>query len=167
MVSDPARRTPGLFAWLLEQLGFSVRRVSASYYMEDKQEFKGEFDHLALVVELADREYLVDAGWGQPNQPLAPVRVEPAGAEHRQAGGGYRLVPGLGEGGGRVLEHRRRAVFGHHNPLLNREEAGDWYPVFRSVGRWLVNWNRASRNCLSSFGWRHLSPEVATEALEK
>merc|ERR1711962_447214 len=42
----------GLFAWLLSELGFIVRLVSASAYNDEKREFNGDFDHLALVVEL-------------------------------------------------------------------------------------------------------------------
>ena len=44
----------GLFCWLLKAIGFTVRQVSASYFMEDKQKFKEEFDHLALVVTISD-----------------------------------------------------------------------------------------------------------------
>ena len=30
-----------------------------------------------------------------------------------------------------ILEHRRRAVLGHHVTQLNREEGGEWYPMYR------------------------------------
>ena len=102
----------GLFCWLLQKVGFVVRMVSASYYMEEKQKYKEEFDHLALIVTISEQvetehnskshhypplvlevgcghhhhhhhhhchhhmqEYLVDVGWGQANQPLAPIRL--------------------------------------------------------------------------------------------
>ena len=32
-----------------------MRQVSASYFMEDKQKYKEEFDHLALVVTISDQ----------------------------------------------------------------------------------------------------------------
>ena len=97
----------GLFCWLLKEVGFMVRMVSASYYIEEKQKYKEEFDHLALIVTISEQvevehvskslhypqvgcghhrqhhhhchhhvqEYLVDVGWGQANQPLAPIRL--------------------------------------------------------------------------------------------
>ena len=34
---------------------FVARRVSASYYMADQREYKGDFDHLALIVTLAEK----------------------------------------------------------------------------------------------------------------
>ena len=45
----------GLFCWLLKAIGFTVRQVSASYFMEDKQKYKEEFDHLALIVTISDQ----------------------------------------------------------------------------------------------------------------
>ena len=32
-----------------------VRMVSASYYIEEKQKFKDEFDHLALIVTISEQ----------------------------------------------------------------------------------------------------------------
>ena len=66
----------GLFAWLLEELGFSVRRVSASYFNPEKKEFNGMFDHMALVVTLGEQEYLTDVGWGNINAHYMPIRYE-------------------------------------------------------------------------------------------
>jgi len=117
----------GLFCWLLQAIGFTVRRVSASYYMEDKQKYKEEFDHLALIVTISEQEYLVDVGWGQPNQPLAPIRLS-SSCPHSQPSGDYRLQND--NDGHMVLEHCRLGVMGHHNSQLNKE-GGDWYPVFR------------------------------------
>ena len=45
----------GLFCWLLQEVGFMVRMVSASYYIEEKQKFKEEFDHLALIVTISEQ----------------------------------------------------------------------------------------------------------------
>jgi N-hydroxyarylamine O-acetyltransferase len=64
----------GLFAWLLENLGFSVRKVSASYFNPEKNEFNGMFDHMALVVSLGEQEYLTDVGWGNINAHYMPIR---------------------------------------------------------------------------------------------
>ena len=41
--------------WILQAIGFTVRQVSASYFMEDKQKYKEEFDHLALVVTISNQ----------------------------------------------------------------------------------------------------------------
>ena len=43
------------FCWLLQAIGFTVRQVSASYYMEDKQKYKEKFDHLALIVTISEQ----------------------------------------------------------------------------------------------------------------
>ena len=64
----------GLFSWLLEELGFSVRRVSASYFNPKKKEFHGMFNHMALVVTLGEQEYLTDVGWGNINAHYMPIR---------------------------------------------------------------------------------------------
>jgi len=58
----------GLFAWLLQELGFKVTLLSASD-AQPNGGFGPEFDHLALEVECpADPDpairWLVDVGWG-------------------------------------------------------------------------------------------------------
>lgn len=52
----------GLFAQLLQKLGFTVTLISAEVYQKDGT-FGPAFDHLALLVELDDI-YLVDVGFG-------------------------------------------------------------------------------------------------------
>jgi N-hydroxyarylamine O-acetyltransferase len=88
----------GLFAWLLEQLGFRVERLSAGVYSGNQP--GPEFDHLTLLVETEER-LLADVGFG--DSFLEPLRLEgPAAA----AGDGtlYRLT---GAGSRQVLERRR------------------------------------------------------------
>lgn len=53
----------GLFGWLLEALGFDLRRVSSRIASDGG--FGPPADHLSLVVDL-DGEYLVDVGLGLP-----------------------------------------------------------------------------------------------------
>lgn len=53
----------GLFGWLLADLGFDVRRVSARIKSDDG--FGPPADHLTLLVDLNER-YLVDVGLGVP-----------------------------------------------------------------------------------------------------
>lgn len=76
----------GLFAWLLERLGFEVDRVSAGVMTRGR--FGPEFDHLALIVRL-DEPWLVDVGFGQSFQE--PLRLV-EGIDQVQGLDGYRLV---------------------------------------------------------------------------
>jgi N-hydroxyarylamine O-acetyltransferase len=65
----------GLFAWLLEELGFEVRRLSASDTHLDGS-YGPEFDHLTMMVKIpADpvNAWLVDVGWGDTFQE--PLRL--------------------------------------------------------------------------------------------
>jgi N-hydroxyarylamine O-acetyltransferase len=77
----------GLFCWLLQQLGFAVRMVSAQ--VRNAQGIYGpEYDHMALLVDL-DRTYLVDVGFGRAvRTPL----VLPDGSA-ADIDGAYRIHP--------------------------------------------------------------------------
>ena len=72
------RRRGGLFAALLEALGFDVPLLSASDAHADGG-FGPEFDHLTLQVRCADRPgflWLADVGWGDTfREPLQLDRV--------------------------------------------------------------------------------------------
>ena len=52
----------GLFEWLLQDLGFVTRLVSARVF--NGKEHGPEFDHAAIIVTLGGEEYLVDVGFG-------------------------------------------------------------------------------------------------------
>lgn len=68
----------GGFAWLLEQLGFEVRRLGAAVLIDGPNTL---IDHLAIEVQI-DRPYLVDVGFGDSfTRPLDLTRSGP------QAGG--------------------------------------------------------------------------------
>lgn len=76
----------GLFAALLQALGFSVTLLSAGVAREDGS-FGPEFDHLTLLVHL-DEDWLADVGFGASfRQPLRFVD----GQEQEEALGRYRL----------------------------------------------------------------------------
>jgi N-hydroxyarylamine O-acetyltransferase len=78
----------GLFAALLEALGFSVTYLSARVANGDGT-FGPEFDHLALLVEPAPGErWLADVGFGDGF--LQPLRLAP-GLEHLQGQWTYGL----------------------------------------------------------------------------
>ena len=64
----------GLFSWLLGELGFSVKIVSASNFNPEKKEFNGMFDHMALLVSLGEQQYLTDVGFGKFNAHYMPIR---------------------------------------------------------------------------------------------
>lgn len=77
----------GLFAALLQNLGFQVTLLSAGVGRKDGS-FGPEFDHLALLVEL-DRPYLADVGFGDGFRE--PLRLE-LEVEQAQNGRAYRFI---------------------------------------------------------------------------
>ncbi len=89
----------GLFAWLLEQLGFAVTLLSARVW--DGARPGPEFDHMTLLVKLEERTFIADVGFG--DSFLEPLRLIDAEiAMHRTTA--YRVTglhPEL------VLESRR------------------------------------------------------------
>lgn len=82
----------GLFAWLLESMGFQVDLLSAASANDDGS-FLADFEHMALRVICPDdrgQAWLADVGWG--NGFLEPLRLEP-GLVQRQSQRVYRLEP--------------------------------------------------------------------------
>lgn len=74
----------GLFERLLSGLGFSTKIISARVYDDKKKTYGAEFDHLAIIVDLDQVEYLVDVGFGAFSfQPLVlrktTVQKDPGG----------------------------------------------------------------------------------------
>ena len=66
----------GLFSWLLIQIEFNVKIVSCRYYDRKTQTFRPDpFDHMAIVVEISSIQYLVDVGYGFPNQHFKPLEI--------------------------------------------------------------------------------------------
>jgi N-hydroxyarylamine O-acetyltransferase len=76
----------GLFAWLLRELGFDVELLSARVYRKGKS--GQDFDHMALRVNIDDKSYLVDVGFGD-GSPL-PLELS-AGASRKDNQNQYRL----------------------------------------------------------------------------
>ena len=62
----------GLFGALLKEIGFNVHMISARVYGNGN--YGPEYDHLALLVKIADKEYLVDVGFGEFT--FGPLLVE-------------------------------------------------------------------------------------------
>lgn len=53
----------GLFAWLLNSLGFQSKIISARVF-KASNELSPEYDHLAILTKIEDEECLVDVGFG-------------------------------------------------------------------------------------------------------
>jgi N-hydroxyarylamine O-acetyltransferase len=87
----------GLFAWLLEQLGFAVAILSARVYAGGRA--GPEFDHMVLLVEAGER-MIADVGFGDSFVEPLPLNTA---AEVVQPGGAYRLTR---SGSDRILERR-------------------------------------------------------------
>ena len=118
----------GLFSWLLTTLGFDVKIVSANYFDPNTGKFKGEFDHMTLLVRLAGQDYLTDVGFGNIGQPYDPIRMT-EGGPHHQAGGQYRLTR---SGHHWLLQQLTRSVVGHHQDHMNQANLQDsWGTLFR------------------------------------
>lgn len=63
----------GLFAWLLQEIGFEVTCLNARDYHEEADSFGIDFDHLTLLVKAPHEStrWLADVGWGDTFfQPL-------------------------------------------------------------------------------------------------
>jgi N-hydroxyarylamine O-acetyltransferase len=78
----------GLFAWLLGELGFEVRRLAARPLLGDRA-LAPPLAHLALLVPL-ERRWLVDVGFGLPFA-LEPLDVDDRGVQER-GGGRFRVA---------------------------------------------------------------------------
>ena len=63
----------GLFYELLNDIGFTVKMVSARVY-EGKEDYSPEFDHMALIVKIKNGDYLVDVGFGEFS--YCPIKIE-------------------------------------------------------------------------------------------
>ena len=92
----------GLFAWLLDDLGFEVTYLSASDYHPEEDSYGLDYDHLALLVRCPadpapEVRWLVDVGWGDTFR--IPLRAD---VEGEQDGGlkTYRITtnPGTAPG---------------------------------------------------------------------
>jgi len=76
-----------LFYQLLVKIGFEVKLIAAEVYEPDGT-LGPPFDHMALVVKVAQEDYLVDVGFGDITLPLRLSDANPQG----NARGHYRMV---------------------------------------------------------------------------
>lgn len=75
----------GLFCWLLQQIGFDAKMISATVVKLDGSYAKSD-THAAIIVEL-DAPYLVDAGFG--DSTISPIPL--GGERHTDNSGTYRI----------------------------------------------------------------------------
>lgn len=94
-----------LFGHLLQQLGFTVRRVSAR--LASGHKYGKPFEHLALLVTLEDKNWLVDVGYG--DFALTPLQLT-AGLVQHDGCTSYLLTPGIQVDG---VEHWQVAKWSH------------------------------------------------------
>ena len=117
----------GMFAWLLQTLGFEVKIVSAHFCNPESGKFEEDFGHMALIVRLAGQEYLADVGLGSIDQPFSPLQLVEGGSA--QPGGNYRLVRSELFW---LLQHQKRNIEGHHQPHKNRRDTErSWRTLYR------------------------------------
>ena len=98
----------GLFASVLQQLGFKVDLLSAEVFEDG--EYSPEYDHLVLQVQL-EYDWLVDVGFG--DSFVKPLRLFES-SEQVQDGTAYRV------------ERRSKDWV-----LLRRDESGEWESTYR------------------------------------
>ncbi|WP_316820215.1 arylamine N-acetyltransferase family protein [Pedobacter gandavensis] len=63
----------GLFHLLLKALGFDVKMISGRVHSKDG-DYGNEYDHLAIIATIDQRQYLVDVGFGKFS--LAPLEIK-------------------------------------------------------------------------------------------
>jgi N-hydroxyarylamine O-acetyltransferase len=100
----------GLFAILLEEIGFEVKRLSAGVANRDGS-FKPDFDHLSLLVSIKHEKWLVDVGFG--DNFVLPIRLEHALIQDDERNQ-YRIIVG-----------------DPYHVLWSRKPDLDWFPSYR------------------------------------
>lgn len=65
----------GLFYLLLSNLGFECKIIEARVKKENLGEWGKPFDHMAILVNLDDQDWLVDVGFGRG--PINPLKINP------------------------------------------------------------------------------------------
>lgn len=115
----------GLFAWMLEQLGFDVSLLSGRVWRKPARAWGPDYDHLALHLRVGGSDFLADVGYGDSFR--APLAL-PAGVAS-DVSGHYRLLPADGE-----LQLEHASVPGHWRPLyrvaLRPRTLAEFGPMF-------------------------------------
>ena len=78
----------GLFQALLTSLGFDTTIVSSRVYNEEDDEYSPEFDHLAIIVNIDQTNWLTDVGFGDFIQ--GPLNID-TDEEQKDRNGLFRI----------------------------------------------------------------------------
>lgn len=137
----------GLFAWLLQELGFEVILLGARSIEDGK--FGPEFDHLTLKVRLEEKDWLADVGFGYSFlEPLAFEYFQ----EQNQGGKSFRL------------DFEEEAV-----TYLRKQSGGTWKPeyIFTLAPRQLEEYETMSEYHQNSPDSHFTQRRVCTLPLEE
>lgn len=63
----------GLFNELLKECGYKTYFVSCNVFISDEEGFSPDYDHIAIIVQTEDGEYLADVGFG--DNFLEPLKL--------------------------------------------------------------------------------------------
>ncbi|XP_019620384.1 PREDICTED: arylamine N-acetyltransferase, pineal gland isozyme NAT-10-like [Branchiostoma belcheri] len=123
----------GLFAWLLGQLGFKLKTVSAQVWTAEKEEFTSELSHVINVVSIDGESWVTDVGYGCVFR--TPIRLV-ADQEHPDITGTYRLQQ---EGDTWFLQRKSKARLDADNYEAvpggiqkdDMAESGEWTVMYK------------------------------------
>lgn len=73
----------GLFYTLLTELGFNAKIISARVHTTEN-EYSPEYDHLAILVKIGEKEYVADVGFGE--FAFAPLEINTNNIQQDQRG---------------------------------------------------------------------------------
>ncbi len=79
----------GLFNDLLNSLGFNTKLISARPYNSAAGNYNEEFDHLAIIVSITSKQWLVDVGFGEFS--LIPLKME-SGLEQSDGRNIFKII---------------------------------------------------------------------------
>ena len=77
-----------LYQALLERLGFETELISGRVYSSKKQAYGPEFDHMTVMVNLPEGQYLSDVGYGEFSFDPVPFELDRL---HELSRGQYRV----------------------------------------------------------------------------
>ncbi|KFQ78612.1 Arylamine N-acetyltransferase, pineal gland isozyme NAT-3 [Phaethon lepturus] len=80
-----------LLSWVLKTLGYNVTFLGSKVYVPEFDAYAEEIDHLLLKVELDDKSYIVDGGFGMAYQMWQPMELI-SGKDQPQSPGVFRFL---------------------------------------------------------------------------
>ncbi|NXU33115.1 ARY2 protein, partial [Thalassarche chlororhynchos] len=80
-----------LLSWVLKTLGYDVTFLGSKVYIPEYDAYPEEINHLLLKVELDDKSYIVDGGFGRAYQMWQPMELI-SGTDQPQTPGVFRFL---------------------------------------------------------------------------